>query len=225
MLLPQQSSSSTREEESQWSAQERTAIASPEKAWKESRGTKVEDKRKRCVAFEDAARRMLNYLEDSEDLKVGLSELKEQLEMPEEAGFSIMQIAQQARDERCEKALRNVQARREWRVHRQLGEVGCTMEWIGGAGKALSGLDAGGETAQRKSRNTDWHGGEQEDMQKEAPQKYQGKVFGEFSELEEQEKPWNSCKRRICSSSGKARGKQCGTFAKIGRMESDKTLE
>ena len=87
MLLRQQGSSSTREEESQWSAQERTALASQEKAWKESRGIEVEDKRKRCVAFEDAARRMLNYLEDSEDLKVGLSELKEQLEMREEAGF------------------------------------------------------------------------------------------------------------------------------------------
>ena len=35
----------------------------------------MEDKRKRCVAFEDAAKRMLKYLEDSEDLKVGLSEL------------------------------------------------------------------------------------------------------------------------------------------------------
>ena len=103
MLLSQQSSSSTREEESQWSAQERTAIASQEKAWKESRGTEVEDKRKRCVAFEDAARRMQKYQEDSEDLKVGLSELKEQLKMPEEAGFSIVQIAQQARNEKGEK--------------------------------------------------------------------------------------------------------------------------
>ena len=45
------------------------------------------------VAFEDAAKRMLRYLEDSEDMKVGLSELKERLEILEEAGFSIMQIA------------------------------------------------------------------------------------------------------------------------------------
>ena len=43
---------------------------------------------------------MLKHLEDSEDLKVGLSELKEQLDTPEEAGFSIMQIAKQARNER-----------------------------------------------------------------------------------------------------------------------------
>ena len=59
--LPQQSSSSTREEDRHWRAQERTRR-----------------KRKRCVAFEDAAKRMLRYLEDSEDLQVGFSELKEQ---------------------------------------------------------------------------------------------------------------------------------------------------
>ena len=58
-----------------------------EKAWKESRGTEVEDERKRCVAFEDAAKRMLECQEDSEDLKVGLSELKEQLETPEGTCF------------------------------------------------------------------------------------------------------------------------------------------
>ena len=32
--------------------------------------------RKRCVAFEEMAKRMLGCLEDSEDLKVGISELK-----------------------------------------------------------------------------------------------------------------------------------------------------
>ena len=52
--LPQQSSSSTREEESQWIS--------------------VEDRRKRRVAFEEMAKKMLGYLEDSEVLKVGISE-------------------------------------------------------------------------------------------------------------------------------------------------------
>ena len=47
----------------------------------------MEVEQKWCVAFEDAAKRMLNYLENSKDLKVSLSELKEQLETPEEAGF------------------------------------------------------------------------------------------------------------------------------------------
>ena len=41
----------------------------------------------------EAAKRMLRYLEDSEDLKVGVTKLKEQLEISEEAGVSIRQIA------------------------------------------------------------------------------------------------------------------------------------
>ena len=43
---------------------------------------------------------MLGHLGDSEDLKVGISELTEQLETPEEEGRSIMQIAKQARNEK-----------------------------------------------------------------------------------------------------------------------------
>ena len=62
-----------------------------------------EDKRKWFAAYEDAAKKMLKYLEDSEDLKVSLSELKEQLGSLEEAGISIMQIAKQAGPERGQK--------------------------------------------------------------------------------------------------------------------------
>ena len=79
-LLPQETSSSTREEESQWSS--------------------MEDRCRRRVAFEDAAKRMLRYLEDSEDLKVSISELEGQPETPEKEGLSIMQIVQQARNEK-----------------------------------------------------------------------------------------------------------------------------
>ena len=86
-----------------WEDCRRQGKSQEEKAWKKSREFGAEDERKGCVAFEEAAKRMLKYLEDSEDLKVGLSELKEQLETPEEAGFSVMQIAQQARNERGQK--------------------------------------------------------------------------------------------------------------------------
>ena len=78
--LPQQSSPSSRDEESQWVA--------------------VEDRRRRRVAFEETARGILRYLEDSEDLKVSVTELQDQLGMSEEAGISIKQVAQQARNER-----------------------------------------------------------------------------------------------------------------------------
>ena len=68
--LPQQSSSSFRDDEGQWIS--------------------VEDRRRRRVAFEEAAKSMLRYLEDSEE---------EQLEISEDAGVSIRQIAQHARNE------------------------------------------------------------------------------------------------------------------------------
>ena len=42
---------------------------------------------------------MLTYLEDSGDLKVGVTELQEQLGISEEAGISIKQIAQHAMNE------------------------------------------------------------------------------------------------------------------------------
>ena len=42
---------------------------------------------------------MLAYLEDSEDLKVGVTELQEQLGISEKAGISIKHIAQRAMNE------------------------------------------------------------------------------------------------------------------------------
>ena len=59
------------------------------------------------------------------------------------------------------------------------------LKRIGGAGKALSGSDAGGGTAKRKTRGAGWHGVSKRDMQKEAPKKYQEKVFEESKESEE----------------------------------------
>ena len=46
---------------------------------------------------------MLKYLEDSDAVKVGVIELQEQLEISEEAGVSIRQIAQQATNENGQK--------------------------------------------------------------------------------------------------------------------------
>ena len=45
----------------------------------------------------------LRYLEDSEDLKVSVTELQEQLGISEEAGISIKHVAQQARNENGQK--------------------------------------------------------------------------------------------------------------------------
>ena len=64
-----------------------------EKAWKKSRGFEEKNKRKLCDAFEDAGKRMLQFLEDSEDLKV------RQSESPEEAGHMLFQIFRQEENE------------------------------------------------------------------------------------------------------------------------------
>ena len=72
------------------------------------------------AAYEDAAKKMLKYLEGSEDLKVSLRELKEQVESPEEAGGSIMQIAKQARNERGQKlfqTFRYIASLARWHTH------------------------------------------------------------------------------------------------------------
>ena len=49
----------------------------------------MEDRRRRRVAFDETAKKMLRYQEDSEDLKVGVTEVQEQLGISEEAGVSI----------------------------------------------------------------------------------------------------------------------------------------
>ena len=60
-------------------------------------------RRRRRVAFEEMAKRMLRYLEDSEVMKERVTELQEQLEISDEAGVSIRQIAQQATNEKGHK--------------------------------------------------------------------------------------------------------------------------
>ena len=47
----------------------------------------------------------MRYLENSEDLKVCVTELQEQLGMSEEAGMSIKQVTQQARNDSSQKIL------------------------------------------------------------------------------------------------------------------------
>ena len=68
-LLPQQSSSSARDQEGRW--------------------VLMQDRRRRSVAFESLAKEMLRHLENSQDVKVGITELQEQLEVPVQVGTII----------------------------------------------------------------------------------------------------------------------------------------
>ena len=67
--LPQQSSPSAREEEGHWVV--------------------MEDRRRRSIAFEKLAKEMLRYLDNSDDVKVGVTELQEQLNLSEKVGISV----------------------------------------------------------------------------------------------------------------------------------------
>ena len=76
--LPEQSSSSAREEDGRWV---------------------LEDRRRRNVAFENLAKEMLRYLENIEDVKVGITERQEQLLVLVQTGTTLQQVAHQARCE------------------------------------------------------------------------------------------------------------------------------
>ena len=66
---------------------------SPLSSDEEGRWVSMEDRRRRRAVFEKTAKRMLKYIEDSDDVKVGVTELHEQFEMSEEAGIPIKQVA------------------------------------------------------------------------------------------------------------------------------------
>ena len=56
----------------------------------------MDDKRRRSIAFEKLPKRMLKYPENSDDVKVVVTELQEKMEISEEVGISTRQVAQQA---------------------------------------------------------------------------------------------------------------------------------
>ena len=62
----------------------------------EGRSVLMEDRRRQSVAFENAAKEMLKYLEESEAFKVGTTELQEHLEAVQ-IGITLQQVPQQAR--------------------------------------------------------------------------------------------------------------------------------
>ena len=63
----------------------------------------MEDGRRRRIAFENLAKEMLRYLDDSDDVKVGIIELQDRLEVPVQIGISFQQMAQLAKSENGQK--------------------------------------------------------------------------------------------------------------------------
>ena len=77
--LPQQSSSSARKEEYHWELRE--------------------ERRRRRIAFENLTKGMLRYLDNCNEVKVGITELQARVEVPVQIGIFIEQVAQQAMNE------------------------------------------------------------------------------------------------------------------------------
>ena len=128
---------------------------------------------------------MLTYLEENEDVKVGLGELKEQLETPDEAGISVMQIAKQARNERGQKLFQFFR-QEENEVYIAVWRGGYTNEeWIGGAGKALPGTDAGVKLLSEREEVVAGLVEDKSRLQSKATEEYSETIFEVMRELEE----------------------------------------
>ena len=130
------------------------------------KGLEEEDERKWCTAHEDAAKKALKYLVDSEDVKVGPSELKEHLETLEEACISIMQIAKQARNERGQKLFQIFRQEENEVYIASLARSDTQLEGL--VELEMAGL------VEDKSR-----------LQSEATEKYYETIFEEMRELAE----------------------------------------
>ena len=163
--LSQQSSSSSRDEESQW--------------------TSGEDRHRRRVAFEETAKRMLRYPEDSEVFEVGVTELQEQLGISEEAGVSIREIAREAMNEDGQKI---------FEIFSQ-GEEEVCIASLARWNAQLKGLVELEKRCQNMMREVKFSSERQEvlkgmvedkiRLQSRATEKYYEQIFEEMKELEE----------------------------------------
>ena len=129
---------------------------------------------------------MLKDLEGSEDLKVSLSGLKEQLETLEEAGDSVMQIAKQARNERGQKLFQIFRQEENEVYIAHLARWDTQLKGLVELERLCSELR---EEVELLSENLEvlavlMNG--KVKMQKTPPEQYQEKMFEELKELEEQ---------------------------------------
>ena len=119
--LPQKSSSSAREEEDLWELKE--------------------DRRRRRIAFENLAKSMLRYLDNCNEVKVGITELQERVEVPEQISISTQQVARQAMNEDGQKKIfGSILERRRKIICGQLGQMGSAAERLSRLGKKVSDI-------------------------------------------------------------------------------------
>ena len=128
--------------QNEWYILEYQASASEE----EDHWVVMEDRRKRRRrnAFENLAKRMLRYLDGSNDVVVDITALQERVEVLLQFGTSIQQVAQQAMNESGQKMFEIF-----WRSRRIMF---CQLDQMGGAAERLSRL---GKVSRHKSGNSD----------------------------------------------------------------------
>ena len=122
----------------------------------------MEDRRRRRIAFENVGKEMLRYHHNSDDVKVGITELQETLEVPVQIGISIQQVAQLTRSENGQKIFEEFwQEEEEGRRRRRrrtglcckLGQMGCAVERLSRFGKKMSRHKSENTTAEQKTGN------------------------------------------------------------------------
>ena len=104
--------------------------------------------------------------------------------------------------------------------------MGYITERFGGAGKALSGSDAGGGTVKCQTISSGWHGDEQKGHAK-TPKNYPEKVFDEFKELEEQraKEALEIVQKKQVLIKWEGERERAIILQRLGGIESDATLE
>ena len=104
--------------------------------------------------FRELGKGMLRYLDNSNDVKVGITELQERVEVLLQSGISFQQVVQQAMNENGQKIFRNILAlRRRIIMLCQLGQMGGAAERLSRFGKKMSRHMSGNTDAEQKTRN------------------------------------------------------------------------
>ena len=144
----------------------------------------MEDRRRRRVAFENLAKELLRYLDCSDDVKVGITELQERLEVPVQIFVSIQQVAPQARSEDGQKIIE---------VFWQEEEEFCVASWARWEAQWKGFVDLEGR-CQDISRETQMLSKRQEifqnamegklRVQSRASERLQDQIIEEIKELE-----------------------------------------
>ena len=94
---------------------------------------------------------MLRYLDNSNDVKVGITELQERVEVPLQFGSSIQQVAQFVMSENGRKIFEVFLARRRI-MYCRLGRMGGAAERLGRLGKKMSRRKSGNTDAEQKDK-------------------------------------------------------------------------